>query len=126
MFLADTLSRAYVDGEQLTVSNSNVRSIKERLFALELEQIKHDEDLTVSPIRSEKLREVTAKDEELQILSDVIRKGWPETLAQASENNRRRKQVIELYRNSRDELATEGGLVYKGHRLDLLLNVLTL
>ncbi|KAL9974061.1 hypothetical protein ACROYT_G011058 [Oculina patagonica] len=89
MFLADTLSRTYVDGEQLTVPNSDVRSIKERLFAFELKQI----------------------------LSDVIRKGWPEALAQARENDRRRKQVIELYWNSRDELTTEGGLVYKGHRL---------
>ena len=83
MFLADTLSRAYLGGEQLTVPNSDVRSIKERLFAFELEQIKHDEELTVSPTRLERLREETAKDEELQILSNVIRKGWPETLAQA-------------------------------------------
>lgn len=65
MFLADTLSRAYVNGEHLTVPNSDVRSIKERLFAFELEQIKHDEDLTVSPTRLEKLREETSKDKEL-------------------------------------------------------------
>ena len=52
MFLADTLSRAYLEGEQSTVPNSDVRSIKERLFAFELEQIKHDEELTVSPFLS--------------------------------------------------------------------------
>ena len=117
MFLADTLSRAYVEGEQPTVPTSDVRSIKERLFAFELEQIKHDEELTVSPTRLQRLREETAKDEELQILTDVICNGWPETLANARENDRRRKQVIELYWNSRDELTTEDGLVYKGHRL---------
>ena len=71
----------------------------------------------MSPTRLERLREETAKDEELQILSNVIRKGWPETLAQACENDKRQKQVIELYWNSRDELTTEDGLVYKGHRL---------
>ena len=114
MFLADTLSRAYVEGEKLTVPNSDVRSIKERLFAFELEQIKHDEELTVSPTRLEKLREKTAKDEELQILSNVICKGWLETLAQGCEHDRRRKQVIELYWNSQDELTTEGGFGIQG------------
>ena len=77
MFLADTLSRAYVEGKQRTVPNSDVRSIKEPLFAFELEQIKHDEELTVSPTPLERLCKETVKDEELQILSDVIRKGWP-------------------------------------------------
>lgn len=111
MFLADTLSGAYLEGEQLTVPNSDVRSIKEQLFAFELEQIKRDEELTVSPTRLERLRKETAKDEELQILSNVIRKGWPETLAQARENDKHQKQVIELYWNSRDELTIEDGLV---------------
>lgn len=60
--------------------DSDVRSIRERLFAFESEQIKHGEDLSVSPTRPEKLREETAKDEELQMLSDVIHEGWPETL----------------------------------------------
>ena len=71
----------------------------------------------MSPTRLERLREETVKDEELQILSNVICKGWPETLAQARENDKRQKQVIELYWNSRDELTTEDSLVYKGHRL---------
>ena len=71
----------------------------------------------MSPTRLERLREETSEDEELQILSNVIRKGWTETLAQARENDKRQKQVIELYWNSRDELTTEDGLIYKGHRL---------
>ena len=77
MFLADTLSQAYLECEQSTVPNSDVRCIKEQLFAFESEQIKHDEELTVSPTCLERLREETAEDEELQILSNVIRKGWP-------------------------------------------------
>ena len=64
-----TLSRAYVEGQQSPVPNSDVCSIKERLFAFELEQIKHDEELTVSPTRLERLRKKTAKDEELQMTS---------------------------------------------------------
>ena len=84
MFLADTLSRAYLKNEPVSqTQDSDVRSIRERLFAFELEQIKRGEDLSVSPTRLKNLREGTAKDEELQILSDVIHEGWPETLSEA-------------------------------------------
>ena len=117
LFLADTLSRAYLENELVSqTQNSDVRSSTEQLFAFELEQIKHGEDLSVSPTRLEKLRKETAKDDELQILSDGIHEGWPET-QKGQKYNRRRRQVIELYWNSRDELTIEDGLVYRGHRL---------
>ena len=97
MFLADTLSRAYPGNNTWSPSqDSDVRSVRERLFAFELEQIKHDKDLTVSPTRLRRLREETAIDEELQILSEIILQGWPESLTQASKYERPRKQVIEL------------------------------
>ena len=118
MFLADTLSRAYLEDEpERTTPRNAMRSIKERVFALELEQIRHGEDVSVSPVHLKRLREMTAEDEELQILTNVISDGWPETLAQAREFDRRRKQVTELYWNCRDELTIDDGLVYRGHRL---------
>ena len=43
--------------------------------------------------------------------------GWPETVAIAHEYDSRRRQVIELYWNSRDVLTIEDELVYKGHHL---------
>ena len=64
-----------------------------------------------------RLCEMTAKNEELQILTNVIGDGWPEILVQACEFDRRRKQVIEVYWNCRDELTTDDRLVYKGHCL---------
>lgn len=60
MFLADTLSRTYLENECQT-QDSDIRSTREQLFAFELEQIKHDEDLSVSPTRLEKLREETCQ-----------------------------------------------------------------
>ena len=113
MFLADTLSPAYVEGEKVARKMPN----KERLFAFELEQVKHADELDVSSTRLKRLREETAKDEELQILSHVIREGWLETLAHAPKFDRRRNQVIGLYWNCRDELNTEDGLIYRGHHL---------
>ena len=118
MFLADTLSRAYLENEpEEPTPQNDIRTIKERVFALELEQIRHGEEVSVSPVRLKGLREMTAEDEELQILTNIIGDGWPETLAQAREFDRRQKQVIELYWNCRDELTTDDGLVYRGHRL---------
>jgi len=69
MFLADTLSRAYLEDEpERTTRQNDVRSIKERVFALELEQIRHGEEVSVSSVHLKRLREMTAEDEELQIL----------------------------------------------------------
>ena len=118
MFLADALSRAYLENEsERPTPQNDIRSIKEQVFALELEQIRHGEDVSVSPVRLKRLREMTAEDEDLQILTNVIGDGWPETLAQAREFDMRQKQVIELYWNCRDELTTDDGLVHRGHRL---------
>ena len=52
-----------------------MRSIKERVFALKLEQIRHEEDVSASPVHLKRLQEMTAEDEELQILTHVIRDG---------------------------------------------------
>ena len=60
---------------------------------------------------------MTAEDEELEILTNVIGDGWPETLAQTREFYRRQKQVIELYWNCRDDVTTDDGFVHRGHRL---------
>ena len=50
-FLADILSRAYLENELLSqTQDSDVRSIREQLFAFELEQIKHGEYLSISPL----------------------------------------------------------------------------
>ena len=95
MFLADTLSRAYLENEpeKLTPQN-DIRSMKKRVFALALEQIRQGEDVSVSPVRLKRLLELTAGDEELQILTNVIGDGSPETVTQARKFDRRQKQVI--------------------------------
>ena len=74
MFLVDTLSRAYLKDEpERTTPRNDMRSIKERAFALKLEKIRHGEDVSVSPLHLKTLQEMTAEDEELQILTHVIR-----------------------------------------------------
>lgn len=102
---------------QNTIGRLDVRSIRERLFAYELEQTRQTEDLSFFPNRLKRLRDEKTKDAEMQILSDIISNGWPETLAHAREYGRPRRQDIELYINGRDVPTTEDGLAYKGHGL---------
>ena len=66
MSSADSLSRAYLDNrpEKPTPQN-DICSIKERVFAPELEQIRHSEDVSVSPVRLKRLREMKDEGEEL-------------------------------------------------------------
>ena len=60
MFLADTLSRAYLENELVRpIPHSDIHSIKERVFALELEQIRHGEDVSVSLACLKRLGETT-------------------------------------------------------------------
>ena len=71
MFLSNTLSRPYLEDQpERTTPQNDVLFIKERVFALELEEIK-------------RIREMTVKDEQLQILTNIISDGWPETLTRA-------------------------------------------
>ena len=52
MFLANTLSRAYLENEpEKPTPQNDIHSKKERVFALELEQIRCVGDLSVSPVR---------------------------------------------------------------------------
>ena len=117
MYLADTLSRAYLGETPPDPEHCDVHTVRERVFAAELEQMKHHDDVSVLPRKLQKLRDVTASDEELQILIEIIRIGWPGSRAETREFDKRKKRVVELYWNSRDELTTEDGLVYKGHRI---------
>ena len=60
MYLADTLSRAYLNVSETQREPCDVRAVKEQVFSAELEQSKHDEDLNVLPRKLRKLREKTA------------------------------------------------------------------
>ena len=117
MYLADTLSRAYLNVSAKQKELLDVRAMKEQVFSAELEQLKHDEDLNVLPRKLKQLRDETSKDEELKILIHFINHGWPDGRKEASKQDNYSEKVFDLYWNSRDELTYEDGLVYKGHRI---------
>ena len=68
MYIADTLSRAYLDE---TVSSKEVKS---------LELVDHLETLRVSPSRLARIEKESSQDQVCKTLSQAILKGWPDDI----------------------------------------------
>lgn len=115
MYLADILSRAYLNVSTKQGEPFEVRTVKEQVFAAELEQLKHDEDLNVLSRKLKKLREETSKDKVLKILIHFITHGWPDSRKEATKLDNPSKRVFNLYWNSHDELTYEDGIGYKDY-----------
>ena len=94
MYLADTLSRAYLPHEHHPGKADQ-----------EVERIHSVNFLSVSEPQIQEIREETAKDAILQSLKAVILNGWP---------SQRESLPTELrhYFNIRDELAAQDGVIF--------------
>lgn len=98
MFLADTLSRAFLP---------EVSTLE---FVHGLEQIDHKIWLPVSDARWQQIVHAAADDPAFQQLRAVIKDGWP--------NNRSDlPHCLHPYYDIRDELTVQGELVFKGQQL---------
>lgn len=95
MYLADTLSRSPDTSASQTSATTE---------AFEVMSVSY-----ISTARLEELRTHTAQDQVLQTLSTVIQHGWPD-------KERQLPLAIRAFFPYRDELATEDGIVVKGHR----------
>ena len=73
MYLADTLSRAYIP------------EVKVCDFVHELEELDHRESLPVSQERWQQLNHASENDYVCQQLRSTIQNGWPETKAEVPE-----------------------------------------
>jgi hypothetical protein len=97
MYLADTLSRAYLS------TNLKYRTTEEPVAVNLLA------DLEVTEPRLEEIRQHTANDNGLQVLKDTIQKGWPE-----------QKQEVPPeavpYFHFRDEMSIHDGIICRGER----------
>ena len=98
MFMADTLSRAYLPA---TISNNFVNS---------LEEVDHTVSLSLSAERLEQVRHTARNDPILQQLRKIIQQGWPESKRSLAE-------CLHPYYDYRDELITQDDLVFKGDLL---------
>ena len=95
MYIADTLSRAYLKHEGGTDNFGAVNAVKH---------------LPISTERMAMLKNHTERDETLQTLKQVILRGWPDTRDEVPTS-------VHPYFSMRDELAVHDALIFKGERV---------
>ena len=93
LFIADTLSRAYLD-----VPDTHVRVMKVNVLKGESDE------------RINEVREATAEDESMQKLLSVIREGWPD-------NKNEVPSELKPYFDVRHTLSQEDVVILKGERI---------
>ena len=98
LFLADTLSRAYVP------------DICACEFSQRLEGIDHASSLALDHDRLQRIRDCSRNDPVISVLRETIQHGWPEQMCDVPE-------CIHPYRGVRDVMTVESTLVFKGHRV---------
>ena len=98
MFLADTLSRAFLP------------EVNTCEFTKELEEVDHRASLPVSQERWQQIRHASANDPVLQQLRAIIHREWPETRSEIP-------QCLYPYFDVRDVLTVQNELVFKGQLL---------
>ena len=95
MYLADTLSRAYLPEQQVGT------------LALEVAQVDHTLTLALPQERVHQLQHASADDPVLCQLRKTIQLGWPDSKSDVPE-------LLRPYYDFRDELTVQGPLVFKG------------
>ena len=114
MYIADTLSRAYLKPEQAR-SNGTAENMADHdhnqqeheEFCHYIAEIDPTEDMPVARSCLEDIRRETAKDHDLQLLIQVISQGWPE-------RQKATAVAVRPYFTLRNELSSKDGLVFKG------------
>ena len=98
MYLADTLSRAYLPKKP------------QDCFQKGLETVNMMKHLPITPQRLNDIQQHTANDQTLMLLKDSISNGW-------TEMKRDVPNLLTPYFDIRDELSIQDGLLFKGERV---------
>ena len=109
LFIADTLSRAYLT-DSVPEKFSEVLCVREQKLIEEFACASTTAEIENPKTRTEQIRVATAKDSTLLLVMDYIQKGWPTDQSDV-ENS------VMPYFQFRDELIVEDGLVLKSDRV---------
>ena len=104
MFLADTLSRAYLP-EVHTCD-----------FSQQLESMDHTKTHTLAENHNVQIKHASSDDPVLQVLCETVQGDWPESKSEVPE-------CIRAYFDFRDELTIHDHLVFKGELLVVPVNM---
>nr|XP_039263236.1 uncharacterized protein LOC120339217 [Styela clava] len=107
MFIADTLSRAYINKSTDTIGKSDVFHLS---LANEIEEIDMLKDISVLDKTMHVLQKSTEKDSTMRTLRAIIEDGWPITKKQLPRS-------MQEYFNFREDLTVQNGLILKGCRI---------
>ncbi|UYV71034.1 K02A2.6-like [Cordylochernes scorpioides] len=102
MYISDCLSRKYL---MKTVYLNDDKSIYQ-----EIKNIKLIEFVNISTATAEQIRQQNCKDQTMQVLVNLIRKGWPKSKYKVS------REAMEYWK-FRDELTEQDGIIYKGQKV---------
>ncbi|XP_048745965.2 uncharacterized protein K02A2.6-like [Ostrea edulis] len=112
MYLADTLSRAYLPTVQIQRNDSEDRvlAITDRAKSeKDAESVTMSEYVTISSETLKKIKSANSRDETMQKLYKTIKDGWPERDELTPD--------IQIFYTFRDELTSQDGLIFKGDRI---------
>nr|XP_039254306.1 uncharacterized protein K02A2.6-like [Styela clava] len=107
MFIADTLSRAYIDKSTDTIGKGDIFHLS---LANEIEEIDMLKDIPVLDKTMHVLQKSTEIDSTMQTLRALIEDGWPITKKQLPRS-------MQEYFNFREDLTVQNGLILKGCRI---------
>ncbi|CAB3999906.1 Hypothetical predicted protein [Paramuricea clavata] len=93
MVIADTLSRLSPrEGDEITGMQVKIHNLE------------------FSPVELQQIREETAKGGTLQILTEQVMEGWPDSI-------KKTQQAIKPYWNNRDDISIQEGVLLLGSRI---------
>jgi len=112
MYLADTLSRAFLQSEECSSNTPEVLITDvagDDLTSEEIEQIHMADYLPIPEPRLQEIREATKADDSLRTLQEAILRGWPESRHKVP-------SLAQPYFTVRDELSLQDGIIFRGAR----------
>uniref|UniRef100_A0A146L0H7 RNA-directed DNA polymerase n=2 Tax=Lygus hesperus TaxID=30085 RepID=A0A146L0H7_LYGHE len=109
MFLADPLSRMMLQDTTQEGCLDNVYLVEEKIFE-EIESIKIPENVNITQVSLEKVRQATMTDDILPLLASVIKEGWPIV-------KEKLPSCLYEYWDLKDELMVQDGVIFKGNRI---------
>lgn len=103
-------SITYIPGKDMLIADALSRISPNEKQEIEGMDIKIHHMVNVSDNKLDVIRRETSKDEELQILAQVITQGWPEKRNQL-------QPIIRDYWSIRDDISIENGILMAGSRI---------
>jgi len=100
MYVADTLSRAYIDGDPACGAAEDAEIMVHQLL----------DSLPMAPAKRQQFRDAIANDSTMRRLMKIIANGWPKT-------RKALQSDLQAYWNVRDQLHEVQGLLFNGERI---------